>query len=241
MTAESQRQGRKGLKQFLKARLSREEVLGLHLTVGGAALISATWLFAVIAEDVVNKERLSVWDVEVSNTIHAHATRAVTIALLIITNVHSTIGVAFVASVVTIYFLRRRLKYWALAFALSVFGGMVLNLLLKDIFERARPHFDDPIVTLTSYSFPSGHTIVATTLYGALCAFVLSRIRGWFLRTVAILVAAFMIALVGFSRIYLGAHYPSDVLAAMVEGMFWLSLCLTGVHTMQRWRQVRRR
>jgi undecaprenyl-diphosphatase len=48
-----------------------------------------------------------------------------------------------------------------------------------------------------------------------------------------------MIVLVGFSRIYLGAHYLSDVLAAMVEGVFWLSLCLTGVYTMQRWKELK--
>ncbi len=239
MTRESHQRGRPQLKPFLRARLSREEVLGLHLTLGTLALIAATWLFAVIAEDIINKEQLSRWDVEVSNTIHAHATRAVTIVLLIITNVHSTIGVVVIASIITVYFLRRRLKYWALAFALSVYGGMVLNLILKDIFQRTRPHFDDPIVTLTSYSFPSGHTIVATTLYGALCAFVISRVRGWLWRVVAILVALFMIVLVGFSRIYLGAHYLSDVLAAMVEGVFWLSLCLTGVYTMQRWKELK--
>jgi len=231
---------RRGLKQFLRARLSREEVLGLHLTVGAVTLIAATWLFSVIAEDIINKEQLSTWDVEISNTIHAHATRSVTIAMLIITNLHSTVTVGIFASAITIYFLRRRLKDWALTFALSVYGGLVLNVMLKDIFQRARPHFDDPIVTLTSYSFPSGHTIVATTFYGALCAFVVSRVHGWAWRVLAIVVALFMIALVGFTRIYLGAHYLSDVLGAMTEGVFWLSLCLTGVHTMRRWRVKRR-
>jgi undecaprenyl-diphosphatase len=141
--------------------------------------------------------------------------------------------------VVVASLLRKRLKTWALAFSLSVAGGMLLNVLLKGLFERARPTFDTPILTLTSYSFPSGHTMLATTLYGALCAFVLSQVRGWPLRSLTIVAASSMIALVGFSRIYLGAHYLTDVLAAMLEGLAWLALVLTAIHTRRRWRERR--
>jgi len=224
------------LKDFLRDRWSPEGVLGLHLTVGLLVLVLATWLFASIAEDVVNRESLTVIDVNVSNAIHNQATKPLTVAMLVVSTIHNTVGTTVIALIITLLLVLRRLRYWALAFALSVYGGMLLNALLKSIFQRARPHFDEPIVTLTSYGFPSGHTMMATTLYGALCAFVISRVQSWLWRVVAIIAATFLIALVGFSRIYLGAHYLSDVLAAMVEALFWLALCLTAVDTMQRWK-----
>lgn len=223
------------IKQFLRARLSPEGVLGLHLTIGLLLLVAATWLFASIAEDVVNKEAITIVDVNFSNAIHSRATRTLTDVMLVVTTIHDTLGTSIIALLVTFVLFKKRLKYWALSFGLSVYGGMLLNAMLKSIFQRARPHFDQPILSLTSYGFPSGHTMMATTLYGALCAFVISQIDSWIWRIVAVLIAVFMIALVGFSRIYLGAHYLSDVLAAMVEGLFWLALSLTAVDTMRRW------
>lgn len=157
--------------------------------------------------------------------------------MLIITHLHSTLGGTLITLAVVAWFLRQRLKTWALVFSLSVGGGMLLNVLLKNLFQRARPTFDVPILTLTSYGFPSGHTMLATTLYGALCAFIVSRVRSWFLRVVTVVVAACLIALVGFSRIYLGAHYVSDVLGAIVEGLAWVTLVLTVTHTRRRWKE----
>jgi len=225
------------LKHFLQARLSPEGVLGLNLTIGALVLVAATLLFSAIAEDVVNKERLTVIDVKVSDVVHHHTRAPLTAAMLVFTNIHSSLGISIITLLVVAYLVRHKLRAWALALALSVFGGMLLNVVLKNLFHRARPHFDDPILTLSSYGFPSGHTMMATTLYGALCALMVSHVRGWLWRMVTILAAAFLIGLVGFSRIYLGAHYLSDVLAAMVEGLAWLALCLTAVGTMQRWRR----
>jgi membrane-associated phospholipid phosphatase len=228
------------IKRFLHARFSAEDVLGLHLTLGIVILLAASWLFAAIAEDVVNQEQLSEIDVEVTQAVQAYASRTLTTVMLVITHTHSTIGGILISSAIVAWFLRNRLKSWALAFSLSVGGGMLLNVSLKNLFQRARPTFDNPILTFTSYGFPSGHTMLATTLYGALCVFIISRVRSWFGRLLAFLVAAFLIGLVGFSRIYLGAHYLSDVLAAMVEGLAWLALCLTAVHTKRRWTQQRK-
>ena len=120
---------------------------------------------------------------------------------------------------------------------LAVFGGMLLNFVLKHVFVRQRPHFDDPLLTLTTYSFPSGHTLTATVFYGTLCALVmaLGTPRSW--RVLAIIVAGVMILLVGFSRIYLGAHFLSDVLAAVAEGLAWLAFCLLAVGELKRRRK----
>jgi undecaprenyl-diphosphatase len=85
--------------------------------------------------------------------------------------------VTCIAVALGLYLLWRRRFYWLGALAASVAGGALLNKLLKYAFHRARPHFDDPILTLTSYSFPSGHTMMATVLYGVVAAYLLAKTR----------------------------------------------------------------
>jgi membrane-associated phospholipid phosphatase len=224
--------------KFLQARLSPAGFLGLYLTLGTFALIGATWLFGGIAEDVVNGDPLTVVDARFTAWLHAHTLEPLTTLMLLVTAVHATLGVSIMTLAVLAWLLRRRLYYWALTVMLSVFGGMLLNFLLKNIFQRPRPHFTSPILPLITYSFPSGHTMMATVFYGSLCALAVARMRGWQSRSLAISIAVFMVAVVGFSRIYLGVHYLSDVLGAIAEGLAWLALCLTTVEMLRRGRSA---
>lgn len=227
------------LSNFLKARLSREGYYGLHLTVGALLLIAATWLFGAIAEDVVTGEPLTLVDVRFSAWLHAHTQQSLIKAMLVITHLHSMAAVSVLTIAFAFYLFRRGERYWLMTLLLIVFGGMVLNVVLKNVFHRARPHFDDPILTFSSYGFPSGHTMAATCFYGVLAAFAIWTVREWPRRVLAVSLAGFMVLLVGFSRIYLGAHYLSDVLGAMMEGVAWVALCLTAANTTWRVRHGR--
>jgi len=229
---------RRKIVAFLRARLTPEGYLGLHLTVGALVLIGATWLSGVIAEDVVTGDPLTSLDTTVSLWLHSHATPRLTAAMLVISYIHSTLGVIIIATGTGLYFWRQRRKSAMLVLVLAVPGGMLLNVALKNVFQRSRPVFDHPLLTFSSYSFPSGHTMAATLLYGTLAMFALSRIRAWHWRASAVMVAMFLIMLVGFSRIYLGAHYLSDVLGAIAAGLAWLALCLTAVDTVRRRRRL---
>jgi undecaprenyl-diphosphatase len=208
--------------------------LSLHLLAGLIVFATMTLTLGEISEDVINREPLTVADTQLSTWLHVRGSRPITNAMLISTSLGATWTVTCVAGGVLVYLLWRRRFYWFAAVASSVFGGMLLNKILKYAFHRARPHFDDPILRLTSYSFPSGHTMMATVLYGVLAAYLLAETKDWRRRALVILAAAFLIVLVGFSRIYLGAHYLSDVLGAMAEGLAWLSLCLTVVYSVWR-------
>jgi undecaprenyl-diphosphatase len=214
-------------KNFLNARLSREGVLGLHFTIGILVLSIATWIFADLAEDIANGEPLTKTDVRFSNWLHVHETPGLTKVLLGVTNLHSTIGITIMTLIICVILWRMGSRYWIIKLWLTIYGGMLLNRWLKEVFHRARPHFDDPLLSLTTYSFPSGHTMTATVFYGALCIFLISKVRDLQRRIVIVLAALVLISLVGFSRIYLGVHYLTDVVGAMIEGIAWLTISFT--------------
>lgn len=200
---------------------------GLQLTAGLIVFTTMTILVWQISEGIRDGEPLTITDARLSSWLHTHHTPRITTTMFAITSLGSTAVVSAIAAAFGIYFVVRRRFYWLSALMSSVFGGMLLNRLLKYAFQRPRPFFDDPLLTLTGYSFPSGHTMLATVLYGVLAAYFFSNTKDWGQRIIIILLATLVIALVGLSRIYLGAHYLSDVLGAFAEGLAWLSVCLT--------------
>src|SRR5207237_1332785 len=122
---------------------------------------------------------------------------------------------------------RLRQWYWIVTLAAALVGGMLVNVVLKASYERLRPHFEDPLLVLTSYSFPSGHAAGATLFYGVLAAFLVSRTYDWRRRAAAVAGAIVAVLLVAFSRMFLGAHYLSVVLAALCASTLWLVLSLS--------------
>lgn len=224
---------------FARARLSPQSYMGLHFTLGIAALLLASVLFGIIAEDIVTGDPLVALDLRIAAWLHAHAAPGLTRFLLLITNAHGTLGIVLMAAVFAGVLAIRREWFWLLTLAIAVPGGMLFNVALKYAFHRTRPSFDDPLLSLATYSFPSGHTAGAMLFYGVLAAFLVSRIKGWRLRVWCVFGAALMVALVGFSRIYLGVHYLSDVLAAALASVAWLALCVTALHTLHGRRAAR--
>jgi undecaprenyl-diphosphatase len=216
----------KQLTKFLKARVSSKKFAGLYLTLCLLGLIAAIWLFGALAEDVATGDPITILDIRFSVWLHQHSSASITILMRVITELHSLWVVSLITLALCAYWWARGLRHRVNTLIMAVFGGMLLNLLLKHLFLRARPQFENPILTLTTYSFPSGHTMMATVFYGTICWFVVSRPSLGRLSWLAIPLALVLITLVGFSRIYLGVHYLSDVLGAMAEGLAWLAFCL---------------
>lgn len=216
---------------FVRDRFSPTSYLGLQLTAGAVLLTGASWLFGGIAEDVVTGDPLTVIDLRVAQWFHAHSTALMTQAMLAATNILGPVAVVLGVVVVCAWLAWKRNGYWLLCVGLTVPSGMLLNVAMKHAFHRARPSFDDPLLLLATYSFPSGHVAGATLFYGVMAAMVVARTAAWHWRVTAILGAFTLVALVALTRVYLGVHYLSDVLAAFAEGIAWLTLCLTGIHT----------
>jgi membrane-associated phospholipid phosphatase len=211
----------------------------LHPTIAVIVFIAMTVFVWQLADEIRERESLTTADSALSSWLHTHNDPRLTTAMFAVTAMGSTQVVSSIAGLFGIYLISRRRFYWFAAITSSVFGGMLLNKLLKYAFHRPRPFFTDPLLTLTSYSFPSGHTIMATTLYAVLATFFVFTTKDVRARLLITCAAVVMILLVGFSRIYLGAHCLTDVVGAMAEGLAWLSLCLTAVYWLRHRKHAR--
>jgi membrane-associated phospholipid phosphatase len=206
---------------------------------GWSAFLIAGMIFLVIAWNVLDRTPMVVLDAKLAAWLHAHGSPALTGFLLAVTHLNSTVAISIYSGVFALLLARMREWYWILTLALAVVGGLALNVLLKHAYERARPVFDKPLVELATYSFPSGHTSGAVVFYGVLAAFLVSRFYDRRKRSACVMVAIAAVTLVAFSRLYLGAHYLSDVVAAACASTAWLVLCLSAVHHLVR-RNMRR-
>ena len=181
----------------------------------------------MLAEQVQSGAPITGLDGRIASWFHAHATRELTWFMLAVTWLHSAWGILSMVAVFAGWLYRERLYDWMLALFVTVPGGMLVNVGFKHLFRRTRPHFDHPLLTLSTYSFPSGHTAGSTVLYGFLVFFIASRLHAPARTALMTLAAVLAVTLVALSRMYLGVHYLSDVLAAACEGGMWLAVCAT--------------
>lgn len=124
----------------------------------------------------------------------------------------------------TLAIYRRWLEINGMIVCLS--GAAFLNFLLKHLFERSRPELFR-VVEASGYSFPSGHAMVSLCFYGMLAFLIARHIHRWRLQLVVSTLAAALVAAIGVSRIYLGVHYPTDVVAGYTAGAMWLAFCIS--------------
>jgi len=171
--------------------------------------------------NVWSKEGVS-WDAPFMLTIHRLHTPVLNAIMKTVT-LAGELGAALVTGGALLWLGRHHRWREAAALLICVIGAAAFNGLLKLLIARPRPSVFPPLVNERTYSFPSGHTITAVALYGFLTVLLWRQDSGWALLTGALIPA------VGFSRIYLGVHYPSDVIAAMTLGAVWLAVVIIGL------------
>ena len=200
------------------------------------ALVSAVlliFLFGLLTDAVFDKElvnpdkSIALWTYSLSNPV-------LTGFLTIITEIGSPLGTG-ILTVLTCGLLLWR-KHYSLAFlALIIVGGSaILDEVLKLIFRRNRPELLLGGQHLSSYSFPSGHATGSICFYGFLIWLSWNFIKIPLLKWLAVIGSVVMILLIGFSRIYLGVHYPTDVIGGYLSGGSWLIIFLSGYYFFQK-------
>jgi undecaprenyl-diphosphatase len=173
-------------------------------------------------------------DQSVANWLHEHATPTFTAVMRGITVLGSPLFVVLLTILAFAVLALRRERYGAVRMGLCVGGGMLINTSLKNIFDRARPHFEPALAEAYGHSFPSGHVAAATLLYGAIMVLAWRRMSAGATRIVVVVTLFLLVQLISLSRIYLGVHYLTDVMAAQLLGALWIAFSFTAVEIFRR-------
>ena len=205
---------------------------GLALVSLVVAMLSLL-LFSWIANEVRAGETAQ-FDLAVRSRIHQFFTPGLTRVMVVASELGASVLIGlFVASLTTFVVLRwRRAALWLL---ITMAGALALDVSLKYSFHRARPApFYGPLPH--TYSFPSGHALFSFCFYGVMAGLINDRVQPLWLRILVSVAAILLISAIGLSRIYLGVHYPSDVIAGYLAAAVWV----TGMIFLDRLRIHRR-
>lgn len=189
------------------------------------SVINAVFLFERPTAILGLANPLQSIDRGIATWFHDRLTPAFVSVLHTLTEFGSGEWIGVVLFALVLFFVWKRWWPSLVMLIIAVPGGMLLNEWLKLAVHRGRPFVEGAFVDWSGYSFASGHTIGATLLYGQLLLFVLPSLKGRQLRSLCIFSAASLVLVVGFTRIALGAHFLTDVLAAIFFGIIWLMLC----------------
>jgi undecaprenyl-diphosphatase len=221
----------------LRASVARADTfiggLGIFLVAGIAVAGIATWFFGEISETVM-AGKTQAFDEAVLKFLAAHRTKVLDSAMLEITALGTGTVVLMIVGVSALFLSLTRHRYSALLLLVATGGGIALNLILKLFFDRPRPTVVVWGTNAVSSSFPSGHAMSATIVYSTV-AYLAARLtkRRW-ARWVVMSLAAITVVLISTSRLYLGVHYPSDVLAGAVIGLAWAAFCMATLELIQK-------
>jgi undecaprenyl-diphosphatase len=221
---------------FIRHQLSREEYLGLYLTIGLLISLLMLALVVAIARGLQGRTRFTGLDHEVNVRLSEfrETTPELRRVLLITTQFGSVRMLTGLAVFVALLLLLRRRRLLAFVWLVGPAGGALLDTVLKVAFERERPALRDPAINEMTMSFPSGHSMGSLIGYGLLAYLVVLTARPKWLRVVAVVGLALLVLAIGFSRIYLGAHYPSDVIGGYIVGACWLAACICALELVRR-------
>lgn len=174
----------------------------------------------------VHRHDIIRFDSTVISYIQGLESPTLTPIMKILTFIGST-PMIIVLSIMVLFFLYRIVEHRAelILFVAIMIGAPMLNLILKEFFHRARPDLHR-LIEITGYSFPSGHAMGAFAFFGVLTFLFWRHIQVLWGRTLLLILSGLMIVGIGISRIYLGVHYPTDIIGGYTASAFWLTFAI---------------
>ena len=189
-----------------------------------AVSILTIYILAELSDDVLAQESFA-FDETILLHIHSIANPVLDRAMLFITSIGDPRIVVPLTGIVFVALLVKRHRLAATFFAIDAMGGAALSYFLKLAFSKPRPQLWTSAIEETTFSYPSGHALGSVVIYGFL-SYVFARLYPRFAGAIYAF-AAFMILSIGFSRLYLGVHWPTDILAGYGIGFLWITACIS--------------
>jgi membrane-associated phospholipid phosphatase len=218
------------LSRFLAARIAWGSATGLSLTIGLVALVVIGQVFLDLLLDVVTDSQVAGTDRRILHLIETLRTPELDQIMYALTYLGSVRVVLTLAAVVAIVALLAGRYTDAVLLFLALAASELFVQATKLLVARPRPPLEDARIVQTGFSFPSGHAALAAAFYGT-AAYLLARGARWSALKVFVgSAAALLVVGIGISRIYLGVHYPTDVLAGWTLGVFWLAVIVLTEH-----------
>lgn len=207
--------------------------LGLHLILG-LLLATAVTVFVALAQDVVAGREMATFDVAFASALHKRTSPAWEQFFVVVSWLGSQTVITVATLLVAAALFVRDRTLAGLAWIAAQAGGGILNVALKETFDRTRPEFADPMLAASSWSFPSGHAMGTFIFCGLGCYLLLRERRSWITAGVMVALALVWCVVMAFSRLYLGAHFVSDVFAGLVTGGAWVAVCISALEVIRR-------
>ena len=207
--------------------------LALHLTLGFVMAVAIA-VFATLAEEVLAAGDMAAFDVAFARALHDARTPEWERVFAVVSWFGTRETLAIVTVFVAVFLILRQQNLVALGWAAAQAGGGLLNRALKETFARTRPEFADPMLAASSWSFPSGHAMGTFIFCGVGCYLLLQGNRSWMTAAVVATASSAWCVVMAFSRLYLGEHYASDVIAGLLVGVAWVAVCISALEVLRR-------
>lgn len=200
--------------------------------IGGLLIAAfALWGFYEIAEEVLEDETRSL-DTQILLTLRQLHNPWLDHLMISITSLGEPVMLLIATFILAGFLLWRGRRAETTTLVIAASGALVLNLLLKQLFARHRPELWERTVDVKFYSFPSGHAMMSLVVYGMVAYLLAAHFRRW--RKLILMITVLLIVAIGLSRLYLGVHWFTDVVAGYAAGTVWVIACL---FSLEIWKQ----
>ena len=211
--------------------------LVVHLALG-LILTAAAAVFVVIAENAIGGGTVAAFDVAFARALRRATSAQWEQVFAVVSWLGEREVLAVASAILAVVLFIRYDVVMAGGWIAAQGGGALLNAILKQTYARIRPEFADPTLAASSWSFPSGHAMGTFVLCGVAC-YLFFREARWPTAAVAVGVALAWCLVMSFSRLYLGEHYVSDVVAGIIAGTAWVAVCASAFEVIWRRRRAR--
>ncbi|MCL5771309.1 MAG: phosphatase PAP2 family protein [Actinobacteria bacterium] len=212
----------------------------MYLTLGIVITSALIFIFLNFIEDLFDKSALLAFDNHILGIINNFRNPALNNIMLFITYLGEWQNIVILFIFLSIILIILRKWRYLYSMIISLIFGEIFVYIIKNLIARPRPPVTDALILLKDFSFPSGHSYIAIAFYGLAVYYIFDILTNRILRILIIAFGFILIAALGFSRIYLGVHWPSDVLAGFAASAAFITMIITFLEIREKFHPVKK-